>query len=550
MSDENSPDYQQILAASSTPTLRAESSSRTLTGCFLPFGTPGGTTLGELVFSEGSITVPSDISRIKLFDGHSGEDNQTPIGVLKSYEVRPDGLYGTFYVGTGERGDRVLARAAEDIVNSFSIEASGIIRTPGTREVQRALLTAVAVVPYPAFPTARIDEVHASDPNQGEKMSDSKTTTENVPKNESTPPATEQAPTAPAPDTTPQQTGGETVHAQQRPLVVPGGLGGSSVKAQQKGPGTLRAAELLIGAHTGHLGYETVHAELTDITQTKMLSGIAPRFLGELWDGAQYERQVIPLLHSQPLTSQIAYGYRWKKKPTVAEYAGDKTAIHSTPAELEQVQAKATRWAGGNDLDRSFWDFPNPEILASYWRAMIESYAYETDMDAAKWIVKQAGAAAMSAKDLLRAAVFGALTIRQRIRLDATFMLVNPEDLPSLLEFTKLDVPEFTNITALSDPSKWTQSEFVPKGDVIIGHGKFATFYELGGGSPIRVEAENIAHGGRDAGLFGYTAGIVNRPDGVIRIHLDPAATTPENFPKYVPPADEEETTPPAHGGA
>ena len=46
-----------------------------------------------------------------------------------------------------------------------------------------------------------------------------------------------------------------------------------------------------------------------------------------------------------------------------------------------------------------------------------------------------------------------------------------------------------------------------------------ATFYELSG-SPLRVEAEHIAKGGRDAALFGYTAKLLNRKEGLVKVHF------------------------------
>lgn len=51
-----------------------------------------------------------------------------------------------------------------------------------------------------------------------------------------------------------------------------------------------------------------------------------------------------------------------------------------------------------------------------------------------------------------------------------------------------------------------------------------ATHYELSG-SPLRVEAEHIAKGGRDAALFGYTANMLNRPEGLQLVSFDPAST-------------------------
>ena len=49
------------------------------------------------------------------------------------------------------------------------------------------------------------------------------------------------------------------------------------------------------------------------------------------------------------------------------------------------------------------------------------------------------------------------------------------------------------------------------------------TFFELSG-SPIRVQAEHIAKGGRDAALFGYYATLLNDQRGVVEVPIAPAA--------------------------
>jgi len=49
---------------------------------------------------------------------------------------------------------------------------------------------------------------------------------------------------------------------------------------------------------------------------------------------------------------------------------------------------------------------------------------------------------------------------------------------------------------------------------VLVGDKAAATSYELPG-SPIRVEAENIANGGIDEGFFGYHGVVINEPQAL-----------------------------------
>lgn len=472
--------------ASNLQIAHASATERKISGCILPFGDAGNTTAGELVFANAdAITVPSDISRVKLLDGHAAPDGTcTPVGVMTSCEARKEGLFAEFTIGSGPAGDKVLASAREHIVDSFSIEAKGIIREGGGRNVRRSVLTGVAMVPFPAFSNARVQRVTAQDASQKEEKKE---------------------------DTTAQA-------GTMRGLVTP--TGGAKTESRVKAA-LSDAIQILADAAVGRRTRDSVYAELVDITQTGMLDGIQPEWVGELWNGVPYTREIVNLLTSAELKGPKAVGYRWKTKPTMAKWEGDKKPIHSSKAEVEQVTVDATYWAGGNDIDRRFWDFGQTELLAAYWAAMAESYAIETDKDTGAWLVTEAAKQpAITAPDALRAATRGALQIRKNVRCPASFVLVSIDDIESLMTFTRLDMPEYMNLTPVSDPSTWTASEFVEKGTMIVGCKQAATFYELGGGAPIRVEAENIAKGGRDIAGFGYTARILNRPDGLVKVSI------------------------------
>ena len=69
-------------------------------------------------------------------------------------------------------------------------------------------------------------------------------------------------------------------------------------------------------------------------------------------------------------------------------------------------------------------------------------------------------------------------------------------------------------------PGAFLRSPLVPAGKVIMGARPAISFYELGGGSPIRVEALDVAKGGIDSAVFGYVGTLVNRPGGIISVPL------------------------------
>ena len=165
--------------------------------------------------------------------------------------------------------------------------------------------------------------------------------------------------------------------------------------------------------------------------------------------------------------------------------------------------------------------------MAAYWEAMAESYAHETDMDALQFLITNATAIDGTATGVQAAISRGSLAIDNVLRSPATFAIINPGDLEQVLTLSQMDAPRYLGIAGtITDPSKWTTSDAVPAGTAIIGTKAAATHYELAG-SPLRVEAEHIAKGGRDAALFGYTAKMVNRPEGLVSVAFDTDVTPP-----------------------
>ena len=496
--------------------------ARTISGRVLPFDEPGRTSAGELLFPPGSISIPQDISRVKLLAGHS--PTGIPVGVATGWEAKPDGVYMTFQLGSSAASNEALAQATDRVIDSFSVEAMGIAKTG--RTVNSSVLKAVALVPFPAFANARVAEIHASDTDDGTPPVDADTeTTPAIPpadtdaEDDSTDP--DAAPdTDPAPAAPPTPDTKETpVNPTTRPAVAPAGLTSTPPTEAHAS-----LSDVLDFIHAAREGEPTeAHAALTDITLSGMTNAIAPQWLGELWGGVTYERRIIPLLASAPLTGMKAVGYRWKVKPGVAKYAGDKAEIPSKPAEIEPVERGAQRWAGGNDIDRAFWDFNETEILAAYWRAMAESYAMETDHDAAAWLDDQATEVVGTAPDLIRGIARAGLSVLNATDSPATFAIVNPLDIETLLDFAVLDAPQFVDVVPVANPKNWTTSNTVERGTAVVGTKSAATFYELSG-SPLRVEAEHIARGGRDAALFGYTATMLNKPGGVAKIAIGTGA--------------------------
>ncbi|MFD6394377.1 hypothetical protein [Nocardia sp. NPDC060259] len=498
--------------------LSADSAGRTITGAVLPYGVTGRTSAGPVTVAAGAVQIPADLKRVKLFRDHSNAGG-TPVGYATAAHDAGGALTMSFRVGPGADGDQALADAAGGVRDALSVELVNVQLSPDRRTVTSAQLSAVALVPIPAFDDARVTDVTASH-QENAMPPEIETTT--APADVTGPaPAVPGSPaTAPAPviaPATPAENGPEITAA-----AAPVGLPTTTAPRPMSMDNVL---DTLQAARRGDL---TITAALADITRSANPWVSPDGWVGELWDGVAYQREIVPLLTNRPLSHWKVTGWRWVTRPTVATYAGNKTEIPTNPVATELVSTEAERLAGGHDIDRKFWDFNDHEFIRSYWAAMAESYAVVSDHKAATFVTTNAapvmesdGVTPESAPSLLEAVALGIHAIKYGPRrATATFALVNPGDYLDLMKVTDLDVPAWLELFSFT-PSRLTPSNLVPAGKVIVGAKPAATWYELGG-SPIRVEAVDLARGGRDAAVFGYFATLLNDDGALVSVNYTP----------------------------
>ncbi|MFL6094567.1 MAG: hypothetical protein ACJ71Y_03885, partial [Blastococcus sp.] len=267
-----------------------------------------------------------------------------------------------------------------------------------------------------------------------------------------------------------------------------------------------------------------------DITQVA-------QWLGEVWDGRIYQQRYVPLLDHKDLTTMQVKGYKWVTKPGVAPYAGEKAAVPSGPATTEPYVLDAFRIAGAHDIDRIFRDFNVEEFWTSYWAAMAESYARQADSAAINLLLDDAPYVAPGATPagVAKAATYivdGAVAIIDTAL--PTFAIVSKDLYRDLLLTRSEDVLAYLNMAlgleagTVSSFSIVPGDATVPADTVIVGAKPAATIYELPG-SPIRVEALNIANGGIDCGLFGYMAAGLNDDNALALVSSTAPIVTDED---------------------
>lgn len=531
------------------PQLQAAQATRQMSGMVAPWGQEGSTSAGKLVLTRGSLRLPAELSRVKLVDYH-----QVPpqaIGYATAAQDTELGLVMTFQLGSTDAASQALVEASEGLRDAFSVELGEYTAPDGVR-VTDGLVTAVALVPVPAFADARVTSVAAAHHEEGHStMTDTTQAAEPQATAAETATVAVTGPivTSPAPDdseTPPAQSSQQVAAAvvealrgdgqaaallaslvggNQAPARRPDGLGGSAggpVSGHSRADVTAALARVI----RGESRHPMMEAALSDIINTDVFSTVGEEsYVGQLWSAKSYGRRFVPLLRPGTLTSWKVRGWKWNVRPTVADYAGDKAAVPSNSPTVTPVDEEAARLAGGHDLDIKFRHFGDTEFLDAYAQAMTEDYAIKSDAKALAFI--KASASTPTGWDSLGAGknvIYGAMlagdlmaeTLDQDVEPD--YYLVSRVDRRALLDIVADDAPAFMAMFGI-DPGKFIASSSVATGFVYAGMKGAGTFYELPG-SPIRVEALDLVKGGVDEAFFGYYATILHDARGIVKVDL------------------------------
>ncbi len=148
----------------------ADSEARTITGKIVEFGVPATASTGKVMFQRGSLNP----ANVKLNLEH---DSARPIGKTLSMELSPDGnsIEATFKISKTTAGTDAIQEAMDGLRDGFSVEANANDFThakDGTMIVNSADLVGVALTHNPAFDSARVSNVAAT---EAEQISESST---------------------------------------------------------------------------------------------------------------------------------------------------------------------------------------------------------------------------------------------------------------------------------------------------------------------------------------------------------------------------------------
>ena len=147
----------------------ADSEARTITGKIVEFGVPATASTGKVMFQRGSLNP----ANVKLNLEH---DAARPIGKTLSMELSPDGnsIEATFKISKTTAGTDAIQEAMDGLRDGFSVEANANDFThakDGTMIVNSADLVGVALTHNPAFDSARVSNVAATEAPQDSESS-------------------------------------------------------------------------------------------------------------------------------------------------------------------------------------------------------------------------------------------------------------------------------------------------------------------------------------------------------------------------------------------
>ena len=344
--------------------LAADVENRTITGTIVPFGMAGNTSAGAVVFEFGSFQ-QFKAEEIILNKEHSRTD---PLGrgIAGSEVITPAGISMSFKIAPTTAGTDALIEAAEGLRPAFSIEASADEYTidKGVMRVSAATLQQVAHVTNPAFKSALITDVAASE----EEASDTPETTEAA--------AEENQEETTMENETPEVEAAEEVTA---PAVI---QAAAPIRTAPRSP-IVNATSYLEHSIKAAMGNEDSRQYVRaadESTTTNTGLTLAPH-LQEFISNTIVGRPTIDAISQSALpASGMSFTIpKLTQAPTVAD-VNEEGSPFGTPMTSDYLTVNVNKFAGASQVSWELIDRSSPEFLNELLREMNAAYAKATDL--------------------------------------------------------------------------------------------------------------------------------------------------------------------------
>lgn len=389
--------------------IQADEGRRIISGKILPFDNEiGHTNVGKVKFRAGSVQW-DDPKKVKFLLEHDG---RKPLGRAQAITADEGALYATFKVSATTRGNDALIEASEELRSGLSVgvEVLDSKQVGSVLEVLSARLEEVSLVSNPAFKSAEVLEVAASESPETEEPTnnESEAPVENTPEV-----------VAPEAEVTP------AVEA-SRPTVT-------AAVAYTTPRIEVTAGAYLENTVRASMGDDSARQWLAAAADTTDNAGLIPtRQLSEI---------INPLSNAdRPFIDAISRGTlpdagmsfeipKITQVPTVAE-----TAEGAAPSEQDQnvsfLTVNVKKYAGQQTFSVELLDRSSPAFFAELSRQMQFAYAKATDAAVGTALIAGAtdgGNRTMSAANLLDFVSDAAVSIYSNTLGFATNVVVSPE---------------------------------------------------------------------------------------------------------------------------
>lgn len=546
-------------------TLTASRTDRTMTGLLVPFGEECRSNLGRFTVDAGAFTIPADFAGMGINTEHQRE---AVFGAFQSATETTEGIVATFSVANTPAGDQALEDVATGKRKHLSAEVAEVIISKG--KAIGGKLFAAALVAVPAFPSATllaaaadiglppVQPAAAADPNAAptetvEKFTEEITAADGTTQTKTTTRTTrvdglittiteEIVIEAAAPATTPPEKGApvatvpNTLTATGTP--APAGLTKRDafgiMLAKHQG---IADADMLTNLTESYTKADSLFGALTNVKHSGSGSvapyNTAPQWVDAVWDGVAADPIISDLIDNQALTARTVAGYKITQKPTGGDWAGNGAAITSSALVTTPYTTTAEYFAGGNTISREFFDFGvDAALLNAYFTAQGENYIAWADRIALEGILTAASTvvadnpAALEIGAGFSALIDGVVEVIANKGGIPTFAIVEANLYKSMMK-----VPQSSVLGYLNAALGFTQGELagfslrpvaaetgiIEAGELLVGVRQGATLFQLPG-TPVRVEALQVATGQIDVGLFGYAAYMTNKADAFVKV--------------------------------
>lgn len=541
--------------------LTASIADRIVTGLLLPFGEIGRTNLGKFeIEGPGVIQIPQDVS---VLTANLDHDQMEPVARILTATETPSGIVASFKIGSNPEGDALLDEIEQGKLTgklkALSAEVKNVVIKAG--KAVGGVLTGAAFVDKGAFPSAAllaadtVDEETIVEVEQDIEEVDT-TTDAGVIETIEDEYTDENGDVWMRKITRSKVVDGDVVtideHVELTPMVTDQETPTQEEEPQvdeplnAKVPETLKASVTTVDknvepsasdvfsmiSRARQTGDRRLMAALEDVAISGVgavgTETVVPQYVGELWSGRRFARKVIPNLASAALTSTSVTGWRFTTKPEVAEWAGNKADVPSNAPVAESYSVPVQRFAGAWDIAREFVDFGQTDVLNAMMAYAVDSYAKQSDEYVLDEILTGVGAGTevgtvpSGIAESLVKLVRGSLNVISNADALPTFAIVAPDVFEELALIQTNNALEFLSMSLNLEGGQMESFRIVPHasmtaGDVLVGARDSVTVHELAG-SPIRVNALDIAKGGIDEAVFGYCAARIDSTEGLSRI--------------------------------